>query len=191
QVQALLDALPEDRPLQAVLHLAGVVDDALLRELSPASIEAVFAAKVESARVLDALTRAHPITDFALFSSASGILGAAGQASYAAANATLDALASARRSQGLPALSLAWGPWSEVGMVARLDRAAQARLRRQGVIPLRPEEGLALLDASLRAPRVEATLVPLRLDPRALAEHEGPLPAVLRGLVRPRRAEAE
>ncbi|WP_432140169.1 SDR family NAD(P)-dependent oxidoreductase, partial [Streptomyces sp. bgisy154] len=138
---ALLDAHPVD----AVVHTAGVLEDGVLDGLTPASFRAVFAAKVTGARHLDELTRDRDLTAFVLFSSFAGTVGSAGQANYAAANALLDALAERRRAAGLPATSIAWGPWAGGGMAADAD--AEGRQLRGGVGLLTPEEALDALAA--------------------------------------------
>ncbi|MGW3233798.1 type I polyketide synthase, partial [Kitasatospora sp. NPDC001095] len=124
-----------------------------------------------------------------LFSSASGVFGAAGQGNYAAANAFLDALAEQRRADGLPATSLAWGLWAEDGgMATSLSDADVRRLARAGVAPLRSQEGLALFDGALTLER--ALVVPMHLDP-VTAVGSSDVPPLLRGLVRtPRRRTA-
>jgi acyl carrier protein len=116
-----------------------------------------------------------------MFSSISGILGTAGQANYAAANALLDALAAHRRSLGLRGLSLAWGPWDAGGMTEHLSDADRARAARSGVPPLPTTEGLALLDLALTRP--EAVLVPVRLDIELLSRITEIHP-MFRGVVR-------
>ncbi|MGW7720875.1 type I polyketide synthase, partial [Streptomyces chartreusis] len=143
---AVLAELPADAPLTAVLHTAGVVEDRVLDALTPDDFTAVLRAKVTAAENLDALTRDLPLTAFVLYSSTAGVLGAAGQGNYAAANARLDALAARRRADGLPATAIAWGPWAGSGMAAGED--IDRRLRRAGLTPLDPEAGVdALLDA--------------------------------------------
>ncbi|MGW6396502.1 SDR family NAD(P)-dependent oxidoreductase, partial [Streptomyces sp. NPDC055103] len=187
EVAALLERVAPDRPLTAVVHTAGVLDDATVEALDAGRLRAVLRPKVDAARHLHELTRGLDLRAFVLFSSVSGITGTAGQANYAAANTYLDALAAHRRSLGLPAVSLAWGLWDGThGMGARLGDADLARWARAGVTPLDPETGLALLDAALAAG--DALSVPALLDPARVRGADGLPPAVLRGLVRPRRA---
>ncbi|MFC3352394.1 SDR family NAD(P)-dependent oxidoreductase, partial [Streptomyces echinoruber] len=106
-----------DHPVDGIIHAAGVLDDTLLAELTPRQLTHVLRAKAESAAHLDELTRDLELSVFVLFSSVAGVWGSGGQAAYAAANAHLDGLAQARRAAGLPATSVAWGPWNGGGMV--------------------------------------------------------------------------
>ncbi|MEV6619242.1 type I polyketide synthase, partial [Streptomyces sp. NPDC051051] len=140
-VRELLDAHPVD----AVVHTAGVIDDGVLEGLAPQAFRSVFAAKVTGARHLDELTRGRDLSAFVLFSSFAGTVGSAGQGNYAAANAALDALAERRRAEGLPATSLAWGPWAGGGMAADAD--AEGRQVRGGVGLLDPDRALDALAA--------------------------------------------
>ena len=89
------------------------------------SFWAVMRPKVLGGYLLHRLLAAQQLDFFVLFSSASALLGTPGQGSYAAANAFLDALAWSRRQRGQTALSIDWGPWSEVGLAARADLNAQ------------------------------------------------------------------
>ncbi|WP_330347002.1 type I polyketide synthase [Streptomyces sp. NBC_00582] len=182
-LESLLASVPDDRPLSGVIHTAGVVDDGVLASLTEERLLTVLRPKADAAAHLDALTRDLDLAAFVLFSSVSATFGGAGQANYAAANAYLDALARCRRNLGLPAVSLAWGPWAPgAGMTAELTEADLKRMARGGVRPLAAEQGLAVLDAVLRD-REPAFLLPVDLDLRALRELPDP-PALVRGLVR-------
>ncbi|SDK91018.1 Acyl transferase domain-containing protein, partial [Actinopolyspora mzabensis] len=182
----LLDAIPAERPLTAVFHTAAVLDDGLLADLTPERVDTVLRPKIDAAFHLHELTAELPLSAFVLFSSAAGTLGSAGQANYAAANAALDSLAARRRHTGLPAVSLAWGMWTDVGLVTGLDDPLRHRLGRMGGLPITPEFGMRLLDEALGRP--EADLAPIPFDHGRLEQRakEGALPALLRGLVRPR-----
>ncbi|WP_435839893.1 SDR family NAD(P)-dependent oxidoreductase [Streptomyces canus] len=160
----LLATVPEDHPLTAVVHAAGVLDDGVIGTLSPERLPGVFGPKATAAWHLHQLTGGQDLAAFVLFSSASGVLGSAGQAGYAAANSFLDGLAQHRAAAGLPATSLAWGLWSqeEKGMAGGLTEAERARIVRAGFGAIEAAAGLALLDAALN--RQEPLLVPARFD---------------------------
>ncbi|MEW9534691.1 SDR family NAD(P)-dependent oxidoreductase [Microbispora sp. NPDC049125] len=177
-LRALLAAIPAEHPLTAVVHTAGVLDDGVVEGLTPERLAAVLRPKIDGAVNLHELTG--DVDAFVLYSSVSGAFGNGGQAGYAAANVFLDALAAHRRAAGLPAQSLAWGPWAEGGMLGTLGEEEIRRMTRGAVPPLSAPEGLALFDAagSLDA----ATVVPVRLNLPVL-RNAATLPAVLRGLV--------
>jgi polyketide synthase 12 len=136
-------------PLRGVIHAAGVLDDGVLAQQTPERFRSVARPKIDGAWNLHRLTEAAPLDFFVCFSSAASVLGSPGQANYAAANAFLDGLAQYRRARGMPALSINWGPWSEVGMAARADRGK--KLSQRGMASLAPAQGLAVLDGLLRA----------------------------------------
>nr|WP_103344208.1 type I polyketide synthase [Amycolatopsis sp. CA-126428] len=163
----LLAGLPASARLSSVVHLAGVLDDGIIESLTPDRLGTVLRPKVDAAWQLHELTREADLRQFVVFSSISGVVGAAGQGNYAAANAFLDALMAQRAAMGLPGRSLAWGLWDEAGaMTGGLDEADRSRIARGGVLPLSADEGRALFDAALSTPG--ALHVPMRLDLPAL-----------------------
>jgi NADPH:quinone reductase-like Zn-dependent oxidoreductase/short-subunit dehydrogenase/acyl carrier protein len=133
----VLTAVESDfgEPVRGVFHLAGVLADATIAAQTDQSLARVLEAKLTSAWSLHEATRTRELDRFVLFSSAAALLGTPGQANYAAANAGLDALAAVRRAEGLPALSINWGPWGS-GMAARLAAADRERMAAAGVLPL-------------------------------------------------------
>ncbi|MFJ7153280.1 SDR family NAD(P)-dependent oxidoreductase, partial [Streptomyces sp. NPDC100445] len=194
-VVSLLTAVPEAHPLTAVVHAARVFDAGVIGEVDQDRMARVFAPKVTGARHLDELTRelAPHLAAFILVSSAASVFLGAGTGGYAAANAYLDAVAHQRRAAGLPAVSLAWGPWERAGGqdTATAEGAGNRAGRRGGVVPLTPTEGMELFDAALRTG--ETLVLPVRLDLRVLradAALGGGVPPLLRGLVRTGRRTA-
>ncbi|MFF3110110.1 type I polyketide synthase [Kitasatospora sp. NPDC057904] len=180
----LLAGVPATHPLSLVVHAAGVLDDGVLTSLAPEQLDRVLRAKLDSAWHLHELTRDSDLAGFVLFSSASGVLGAGGQGNYAAANVFLDTLAQHRSAQGLPAVSLAWGPWEESsgGMTGTAARNPLARLARSGVAALSSEEGLDLFDVARSG--AEASVVLMHVDTVALrAAGREEVPTLLRGLL--------
>ncbi|MGW4773089.1 type I polyketide synthase [Nocardia sp. NPDC004278] len=183
-VTAAIAAVPDEFPLVGVVHAAGVLDDGVLGSLTPERIDSVLAAKADAAWYLHELTRDLDLAMFVLFSAAAGILGAPGQANYAAANTFLDGLAAHRRSTGSVATSIAWGLWeSSTGMTGHLGSSDATRLSRAGVLGLSTTQGLALFDAAVDQAR--AGVVAVRLDQRALAAQAraGVVAPLLRELV--------
>ncbi len=149
---AVLDAIPDEHPLTAVVHAAGVLDDGTVASLTGEQVATVFRPKADAALHLHELTRHRPLSAFVLFSSAGSMLGSAGQGNYTAANAFLDGLAHRRRAEGLPATSVSWGMWAErSGMTGHLDATHVRRITRDGASPISTAEGLALFDAALTA----------------------------------------
>ena len=148
-VDRILDEIDRDMPVLAgIVHAAGVLDDGILADLKPDRFQAVLAPKVDGAWNLHIATRDRPLDLFVLFSSVAGVLGSAGQASYAAGNAFLDALAHHRRALGRTAISIDWGPWGEMGLAAaRSDRGE--RLARLGLPSLMPRQAFAVFEQVL------------------------------------------
>ncbi len=185
-VREVLDAVPDAHPLTAVVHAAGVLDDGAFTAMTPKRLDTVLRPKADAAVVFHEETKDRDLSAFVLFSSVSGVLGGMGQANYAAANAFLDALARQRRAEGLPAVSLAWGPWEPVGgMAGELAADTRDRMAQAGFPPLTEREGLSLFDAS--AGSDEPAPLPVRLDLGALRAQAaaGGLPHLLRDLAPP------
>jgi acyl transferase domain-containing protein/trans-aconitate methyltransferase/acyl carrier protein len=144
----VLDQLKRERaPVAGIFHAAGVLDDAMLAQQTPKRVATVLGPKLTGATLLDRLTRDLPIEHFVLFSSSAALLGSAGQVNHSAANACLDALAERRRTEGLPAVSICWGAWAEVGAAAR----AGTGVARRGLQPMPPQEALAALSHAMTA----------------------------------------
>jgi NAD(P)-dependent dehydrogenase (short-subunit alcohol dehydrogenase family) len=183
-LRQVLDGIPD---LTAVVHAAGVLDDGVITALTAERVDKVLRPKVDAALNLHELTRDRNLSAFVLFSSAAALLGAAGQANYAAANSFVDALAVRRRAEGLPAVSLAWGFWDQRStMTGHLGETDLHRMRQIGLRPLAVEEGLALFDAALTAEH--PVVVTANIDTAALRDRDsGTVPVVLRGLVRATR----
>jgi acyl transferase domain-containing protein/acyl carrier protein len=183
-LKALLETISEGHPLSAVVHAAGVLDDALIESLTAEQLERAMRPKADATQYLHELTASLDLSAFVLFSSVAASAGAPGQGNYAAANAYLDALAQSRHAQGLAASSLAWGPWMQSGMTRDRGDADIARMRRGGIAPLSTERGLELFDAALASG--EPMLVPVRLETTTLRARagEGTLPALFHGVIR-------
>ncbi|MFG1349933.1 SDR family NAD(P)-dependent oxidoreductase [Xanthobacter autotrophicus] len=128
-VEQMLAAVREKMPpLRGLIHAAGVLDDALLVNQSPAHFAHVLAPKLRAAWLLHRATLDEPLEMFVLYASASGLLGLPGQANYAAANTALDALAEHRAGLGLPAQAIDWGPWEGAGMAQTLGSDSMGRI---------------------------------------------------------------
>ena len=138
----LLTTLGRERPpLRGIFHAAGVLNDAVLAQQTAQLIAAVLRPKLQGALLLDRLTSHLPIEHFVLFSSSAALVGSAAQANHAAANAALDALAERRRAAGLPALSINWGAWGEIGAAARAGEG----VARRGLLHMPPDAALDAL----------------------------------------------
>lgn len=146
QVAAALAEINQSMPpLRGIIHAAGVLDDDLLLNQRRSRFVKVLSPKVAGAWNLHALTQDIQLEFFVLFSSVTSLLGSYGQGNYAAANAFLDALAAYRRHNGLPAVSINWGPWSQVGMAADSLGRGTSQIVRAGLGLIEPLHGLKTL----------------------------------------------
>jgi acyl transferase domain-containing protein/acyl carrier protein len=177
-----------DVPIRGIVHAAGVLDDGVLAQTTWEQFSRVSAVKTVGLYHLHEISRPLPLDFFIGFSSMVSLLGSSAQGAYVAANAFVDALMHARRSQGLPGLSINWGPWSDVGMAARLDEKQQHRLSRQGVMTLSPEDALQTLDRLW--PDSPAQVGVMHVNWAALfQEFPGAAERPLLALLRPRSAQ--
>ena len=151
-------------PLAGVVHAAGVVDDGVLAHQTRERFDRVLAPKVAGAWNLHARTRDLPLDFFVMFASIAGVLGSPGQGNYAAANAFLDALAHERRRDGLPALSIDWGPWAEGGMAASVADADRRRWSRAGVELMSSSTALDIFAELIATTAAQAVVLPVRVD---------------------------
>lgn len=152
QMTEMLQTLKEQGcpPVRGVVHMAGIPGGKLLQELDAERANQVLRPKVMGGWLLHRLFEKVDLDFFILFSSATHQLGllSRGVGDYSAANAFLDALADYRTAQGLPAVSIEWGPWAEVGMAARVRN--DERLARFGIGSITPEQGLQAMSRALR-----------------------------------------
>jgi pimaricinolide synthase PimS2 len=165
--RALAEIRATMRPLRAVVHAAGVLDDAVLAKMTAAQYRNVLAPKVRGAWLLHQMTLDDDLDCFLLYSSVLSYLGAAGQANHAIANAFLDGLAHYRRGRGLAAVSVNWGVWSSVGSAAASGRGD--RLGAMGLSAITPAEGCDALGRILASGAVQGSV--MRFAPAAWRQH--------------------
>ncbi|MGO4426847.1 KR domain-containing protein, partial [Streptomyces sp. MCAF7] len=170
----LLADVPSDRPLTAVVHTAGVLDDSTLAAQTSDHLASVLGPKSHAAHHLHALAQHQPLDAFVLFSSVAAPFGAAGQANYAAANAYLDALARHRRARGLAATSIAWGNWDGDGLAN--TQSAQTYLRNRGFPPMPPRLALAALERAIVSPHAQLVVADVDWKKLKPAPHTRDIP---------------
>ncbi|MFB7870515.1 type I polyketide synthase [Streptomyces diastaticus] len=187
---ALIGSVPAEHPLTAVVHTAGVLDDGVIASLTTERLTAVLRPKVDAAWHLHELTRELDLAAFLPFSSIAGVMGSPGQGNYAAANSFLDALTRHRRQLGLPATSLAWGPWAhDGGMTSTLSDTDMRRMQSGGLPPLPVDQGLELFDIARGSDESFVVLVGLAAGAMRGAAPED-LPPLFRSMVRSGRRTA-
>jgi acyl transferase domain-containing protein len=171
-------------PLRGVVHAAGVLDDGVLLQQDAARLAAVLAPKVDGSVNLHLETLDQPLDFFVLFSSAASILGPDGQGTYAAANAFLDAFAHHRRTAGLPALSVSWGPWATSGMAISSRSSERGGFIARGFDPIDLDEGVELLGRMLSGRAAHVAVLPIHWASYAPALAERRVPELFAALVR-------
>ena len=165
-VKRILNEIDQNLPpLRGIFHAAGIVADGVLMQQDWNHFIQVMNPKIAGAWHLHHLTQYLELDFFVMYSSIASIFGSAGQGNYAAANSFLDALAHSRRSKGLPALSINWGSWKNLGMTARLDSHDQLRWEKQGIDGILPEQGTKVLQLLLQdTSKIQAGVSSMRWD---------------------------
>ncbi|MEV0170178.1 type I polyketide synthase [Streptomyces sp. NPDC050803] len=159
--QRLVDAVRDSGcVLRGVVHSAAALDDGVVAGLTAERLDRVWRPKAVGAWRLHEATAGLELDWWTGYSSIASLLGAGGQGNYAAASAWLDGLARWRAADGLPALSVNWGGWAEIGAARDLELAAFGLLR--------PQEGIEALEGLLAHGRTRAGVT--RIHTRLLAE---------------------
>ena len=167
-LSSLLDDIAMSMPpLRGIIHAAAVIEDSLIRNVTPEQLHKVLAPKVLGAQYLHAMTIDSPLDFFVLFSSATTLFGNPGQGSYVAANAALESLAISRRRAGFPATCVRWGAIDDVGFLARNEKLKDALQHRMGGTAMHSSAALDELEAMLLSN--QSGLGVMELDWRALA----------------------
>ena len=171
-------------PLRGIVHAAGILDDGVILQQTWERAARVLRPKASGGLLLAHRARALPLDFFICYSSATGVLPAAGQGPYAMANACLDALCNDLRAAGIPATSVQWGPWAEGGMAATLSTLDAARFDRQGVSAMASRGALAALGAALATGTPEVAVLAVDWQ-RFAASNTGPRRAFYEELAAP------
>ena len=143
-------------PLRGIIHSAGLLDDGIIIQQNWERFEKVTAPKVQGAFLLHEFTRNLPLDFFILFSSAASMLGNPGQSNYVVGNSFMDGFAYYRRSLGLHALSINWGPWAKIGLAAATGNQIENIWKEKGVGIVEPEHGHQFLDTLLESDAIQA-----------------------------------
>jgi len=157
----LKDIALKGAPLRGIVHAAMVIEDGLIRDMSPAQMRRVLEPKALGAQLLHELTRGLPLDFFVLYSSATTLFGNPGQGNYVAANFALEALARLRRAQGLPATCVGWGAIDDVGYLARNTQVKEALQSRMGGAALQSSSALDALEGMIVADRSDLGVLDL------------------------------
>jgi acyl transferase domain-containing protein len=148
-------------PLRGVMHAAGILEDSVFSKLEWPSFVRVQAPKAEGSWNLHTMTAGQSLDFWVIFSSVTALLGNPGQAAYVAGNSYADALVHHRRMQGLPALSINWGPWQGEGMSSDV---VDDLYRRWGLLAIDPSEGVEMLGQLLNIGGGQVWAAPVDVD---------------------------
>ena len=147
-VKTAVDRMP--RPLGGVIHAAMSLREVLFHDMTKERWDAVLGPKVQGTwNIHHAIAGNEQQLDFFLMtSSVGGTIGFPTESNYCTANGFLDHFASYRRSLGLPAVSIAFGPISGVGYVHEHSGVGKIFFR-QGITAVSEEDALQTIDIAL------------------------------------------
>ena len=155
--------------LRGIMHAAGTLDDAIIRNQDGARFEKVFRPKVQGAWNLHISSLDLALDHFVLFGSAASVLGSPGQANYAAANAFLEALARYRREAGRSGLCVNWGTWTNVGMAKTVSQVRANQWTAAGNRSIAPHVALDVLDTAMQGDLARLTAISINWTQAHLA----------------------
>ncbi|HEY9088384.1 MAG TPA: type I polyketide synthase [Anaerolineaceae bacterium] len=187
---SVLRKIEQEMPaLKGIIHAAGILRDGVLIQQTWERFAPVLAPKAIGAQVLLEQAGERALDFVVFFSSAAGVIGSAGQGNYAAANAFLDSFALRGWQASAPLLSISWGGWTSAGMAARLSDQDQQRFARQGLVPLTPERGTAILTSLLNT-RGHVIALPFDWEAFVRSHAGGAIPPLYSNVTRAVQAKA-
>ncbi len=129
--------------IKGIIHSAGILDDAVVLNQTADKFRNVMEPKAKAAWLLYERTRKSGLQFYIMYSSIASVLGSAGQANHSSANAFLDSLCHYIHAQGLNAMSINWGVWSDIGSAA--EKGADKQEKISGIETISPEKGIKAL----------------------------------------------
>ena len=159
QVKTLIEKCNELAPLAGVIHAAGILDDGAVTNLTWQRFMGAYAPKAMGAWNLHQASLDLTLDFFIMYSSLASLYCPSGQASHAAGNSALDALAEQRIALGLTAMTINWGAWTEIGQVGQqgIDR----QLEGKGIGTISPVQGQALLSLIFASTNQQLVIAPM------------------------------
>jgi acyl transferase domain-containing protein/acyl carrier protein len=186
QVRSLMGRIEHASGLAGVIHAAAGMRFSPIAEALPSDVQLMFRAKVQGALVLDRCVREAPLDFFVLFSSAAASIGLRNGASYAAANAYLEVIASERRRLGLPALCVEWGSWAH-----QEESQQQELIGRSGFAGMRPDRALRALETAIASERTVQVIADIDWNVLGPALETRGRAALIVDLIEPRATSAK
>ncbi|VAW80205.1 Polyketide synthase modules and related proteins [hydrothermal vent metagenome] len=176
-LNAVINTAQQWGQLKGIVHAAGVLQDGVIRQQSEQSYTTVLSPKVQGTWNLHQCTLESPLDFFIMFSSIASLMGSPGQSNYASANHFMDTFAAWRQAQSLPALSINWGPWDQVGMAAdptqsKADHSEPEQWASQGLYALQTEQSHRLFSRLFLAQQTPPQLAVFDIDWIKFAEQD-------------------